>query len=294
MRFVVGYTSTPAGRDAVALGARLARVNKAKLDLVVVLGNADRVTLAPADKGYTRVLEQNAEEWLAEAAAQVPNSVAVRRHTVFAESFAEGLEQAAEDLGAAAIVIGAARGGILGRFTIGSTANTLLHSSTTPVALAPDGYRAIDPLSAIARVTCAIGNLDAADALIAAAVESARAAGVPLRFLSLAALDLPGSVPDAVLADVSAARFDPVIMAARDSLGVLADVSAVVASGHTAEQAVRSVTWDPAEIVFVGASRLAAAGRIFLGATAAKMLRELPTPMIVVPRDLDAEPKGSR
>ncbi|NQX29521.1 universal stress protein [Microbacteriaceae bacterium VKM Ac-2854] len=294
MRFVVGYTSTPSGRDAVALGARLARANRAKLDLVVVLGNAERVTLAPADAGYSRILEENADDWLAEAAAQVPTGVAVRRHTVYAESFAEGLTQAAGDLGAAAIVIGAARGGILGRFTIGSTANTLLHSSPTPVALAPDGYRAIDPTAALSRVTCAIGNLDAAQTLVSAAVELAGAAAVPLRFLSLAALDLPGTVAAPVLADVSAARFDPVILAARDGLGVAADVSAVVGSGSSVELAVRSVTWDPSEIVLVGASRLAAGGRLFLGATAAKMLRELPIPMIVVPRDPEDDTKGRR
>lgn len=294
MRFVVGYTSTPAGRDAVALGSRLARAHHAKLDLVVVLNSAQRVTLAPADAGYSRVLEEKAESWLTEAAELVPVGFAVRRHTVFAESFAEGLEQAAVDLGAAAIVIGAARGGILGRFTIGSTANTLLHSATTPVALAPDGYRAIDPTAPIARVTCAIGNLDAAEGLVSAAVDAAGAAEVPLRFLSLASIDLPGTVSAPVLADVSAVRFDPVMIAARDRLGVAADVSATVGSGQTVGHAVRSVSWDPSEIVFVGASRLAPGGRIFLGSTAAKMLRELPIPMIVVPRDPEDDAKERR
>jgi nucleotide-binding universal stress UspA family protein len=143
-------------------------------------------------------------------------------------------------------------------------------------------------------VTCAIGNLDAAEALVSAAVDLAGAAAVPLRLLSLAALDLPGAVAAPVLADVSAVRFDPVILAARDRLGVTADVSAVVGSGSNVELAVRSVTWDPGEIVFVGASRLAAGGRLFLGATAAKMLRELPIPMIVVPRDPEDDTKGRR
>jgi nucleotide-binding universal stress UspA family protein len=43
--------------------------------------------------------------------------------------------------------------------------------------------------------------------------------------------------------------------------------------------------WDPEEIVLVGSSRLAATGQLFLGTTAAKMLRELPVPMVVVPRE---------
>jgi nucleotide-binding universal stress UspA family protein len=36
--------------------------------------------------------------------------------------------------------------------------------------------------------------------------------------------------------------------------------------------------------VLVGSSRLATPKHLFLGSTAAKMLRELPVPMIVVPR----------
>ena len=41
---------------------------------------------------------------------------------------------------------------------------------------------------------------------------------------------------------------------------------------------------QPGELAVVGSSRLARKRRLFLGATAAKMLRELPVPMIVVPR----------
>ncbi|HWV50485.1 MAG TPA: universal stress protein, partial [Microbacterium sp.] len=42
--------------------------------------------------------------------------------------------------------------------------------------------------------------------------------------------------------------------------------------------------WLPGEVVLVGSSRLAQPRRLFLGSTAAKMLHELPVPMIVVPR----------
>ena len=57
----------------------------------------------------------------------------------------------------------------------------------------------------------------------------------------------------------------------------------IAATGTTIEEAVRALDWHDGELVLVGSSRLAAPRHLFLGSTAAKMLRELPVPMIVVP-----------
>ncbi|MDZ4046450.1 MAG: universal stress protein, partial [Rhodoglobus sp.] len=56
------------------------------------------------------------------------------------------------------------------------------------------------------------------------------------------------------------------------------------APGDSVEDAVAQLHWLPGEVVLVGSSRLAQPRRLFLGSTAAKMLHELPVPMIVVPR----------
>jgi transcriptional regulator with XRE-family HTH domain len=56
------------------------------------------------------------------------------------------------------------------------------------------------------------------------------------------------------------------------------------APGDSVEDAVAHLSWLPGEVVLVGSSRLAQPRRLFLGSTAAKMLHELPVPMIVVPR----------
>jgi len=48
MRYIVGYTDTPAGRDALALGIRIARTTGARLDIVLVLANEERPTITPA------------------------------------------------------------------------------------------------------------------------------------------------------------------------------------------------------------------------------------------------------
>lgn len=59
--------------------------------------------------------------------------------------------------------------------------------------------------------------------------------------------------------------------------------TAQVADGDSVESAVRTLEWHEGDIVLVGSSRLAQHHRLFLGSTAAKMLRVVPVPMVVVP-----------
>ena len=77
---------------------------------------------------------------------------------------------------------------------------------------------------------------------------------------------------------------DEVLLAARRELPDYLDATATAATGATVEEAVPRLDWHDGEVVLVGSSRLAAPRHLFLGSTAAKMLRELPVPMIVVPR----------
>lgn len=285
MRYIVGYTDTPAGHDALALGVRLARTNGATLALVLVLASEQRPTLVPADAGYENYLHDAAEGWLAAGVAEVPADVAAESHLVYAESLTEGLLRAADDLQAELIVIGAARGGLLGRFALGGAANDLVHSASVPVALAPDGCRSLEGSPPLSRITCAIGTRPGADELLAAGIRAARSGGIPLRLISLVALDLPldDGLASALRSAESHAR--EVLRQAEAHLPDDITVTTEVVIGEAIEKAVATVDWDPAEIVLVGSSRLAQPKRLFLGSTAAKMLRELPVPLVVVPRD---------
>ena len=62
-------------------------------------------------------------------------------------------------------------------------------------------------------------------------------------------------------------------------------VSATIVGGTTVEEAVNKLDWEDGDIIMVGSSRLSAPRRLFLGSTAAKMLRVLEVPIVVVPRD---------
>jgi len=286
-RIVVGYTANDSGADALALAARLARASDAVLDVVMVLPSETH-SIVPMDTGYERYLKGQSREWLAEASESLDDDddvdVAQSLHVRYAESFAEGLTAAAHEFGASLIVVGAARGGVLGRSRIGSVANELLHSSDVPVALAPAGSRGVAIGQGVSRVTAAIGTRPGADALLEAPVRLAGTTHAPLRLLSLVPSDLPAGIDEELAALTGSVHADEVLLAARRELPATLDATAVAAIGATIEEAVQRLDWHAGEIVLVGSSRLATPHHLFLGSTAAKMLRELPVPMIVVPR----------
>jgi nucleotide-binding universal stress UspA family protein len=287
-RIVVGYTANDSGADALALATRLARASEALLDVVMVLPSEAHSSTVPTDPGYERYLKEQSREWLAEASESLDDDgdedVAQLLHIRYAESFAEGLISAAHEFGANLIVVGAARGGLFGRSRIGSVANELLHSSDVPVALAPSGSREIPVPVGVTRVTAAIGTRPGADALLEASVALATAVHAPLRLVSLVSVDLPAGMDEGLAELTSTVHADEVLAAARRELPRTLDATATAATAGTVEEAVRAVDWHDGEVVLVASSRLARPHHLFLGSTAAKMLRELPVPMIVVPR----------
>ncbi len=284
IHIVAGYTATDAGADAVALASRLAANSGAILDIVVVLPDEHRNVLTPPDAGYERYVRTQAESWLADAAAKAAGGVAVRTHVRYAESFAEGLVTFADELGATHIVVGAANGGIRGRHRLGTVATELLHSSDVPVVLAPEGSRRLDPATGITRVTAAVGTRPGSDALLAESTALAAATGAELRLVSLVSVDLPATLDTGVIRVAGAAHADAVLAKALETLPEAIEAEVVVATGESIEDAVTQLSWEPGEIAVVGSSRLAQPRRLFLGSTAAKMLHELPVPMVVVPR----------
>lgn len=286
-RIVVGYTATKAGRDAIAFASRMATATGAELDIVLVLPAEGRSVITPPDASYDRYLRAQAGEWLAEASARVGEGVPHRTHTVYAESFGEGLLEVAHEVGASHIVVGAADGATRGRHRLGSTTSQLLHTADIPVVLVPRGARKTAPEVGISRITLALGLRAGAAQLVDEAIALATATGAPLRLLSLVTVDLPPTVDTGVIRLAGAAHADEVLAAVRASVPEDVETEAVAARGEDIEEAVRHIDWEPGEIVLVGSSRLAQPRRLFLGSTAAKMLHEITVPMIVVPRPIE-------
>ncbi|WNG83184.1 universal stress protein [Mycobacterium sp. ITM-2016-00316] len=291
MRLAVGYLATPGGADAVALGVRLARSLGAELDVCMVLPPDRGVPAMVPTGGYDELLAAQAGEWLNEALAGVPDDVVAHSHVSVSDSTADGLINEVKRLGARAVVVGGSGGGLAGSYSLGSVVNELLHSAHVPVAVAPKGTR-LSAVERVREVTCAIGERAGAGTLLNVAVRACKASDVPLRLVSLVALDpMFGSLRG----DADALRERAMNHARRaleetkESLPEGFSVTATVAEGASVEDAVSRLPWHDGDVIMVGSSRLAAPRRLFLGSTAAKMLRVLDVPMIVVPRTTDEE-----
>jgi nucleotide-binding universal stress UspA family protein len=255
------------------------------LDLCIVLpadrGGVARIAIGDFDGHLT----EQAQKWLDDAA--VPSDIVARSHASFTESFAQGLIQEIERLEADAVVVGGSGGGLAGPFSLGSVVNELLHSSPVPVVVAPRGARHTD-VDRVREVTCAIGERQGADRLLRTAVRFSKAAGTPLRLASLVALDpayghLRGDA-DAVR-QRALEHAQETLEAAKSALPEEIPVTSTIVDGPTVEDAVSKLDWRDGDLIMVGSSRLSAPKRLFLGSTAAKMLRVLDVPMMVVPRD---------
>jgi nucleotide-binding universal stress UspA family protein len=284
MRFVVGYLATSGGADALALAVRLARTIGAEVDACIVLPTDRSV---PVPGGYDELLAEQAEKWLAEAQSAVPDDVVVRGHVSFDDSFAEGLIREASRLEADTIVVGGSGGGLAGSYSLGSVVNELLHSAPVPVAVAPRGTRN-SKIERVREVTCAIGERQGADLLLDNAVRFSRAAGTPLRLVSLVALDPTfGSLrgDEEAVRERALAHARQTLETAKSGLPEGFPVASTIVDGPTVEEAVRKLEWHDGDLIMVGSSRLSVPKRLFLGSTAAKMLRVLEVPMMVVPRD---------
>lgn len=279
--YVVAYEATSQGRDALELGVAMARATSAELRICLVL---QRVTAAPAKihaaaSDFEVILADQANEWLTEAIGWVPADITATTHLLWADSTSEGLIRAAADLKSDRIMVGAARGGLFNRFTIGSVANALLHASPVPVALAPHGYRAPRQLT---RITCAIGTRPGWEALLDSLVAFTIALDVDLRFVTLVEVDATAGKQSPAAAG-STAHLDAVLAYYERHSHSHGIITTEVGTGKNVEEAVEALDWRADELAFVGSSRLAAPRTIFLGITAHRMLHALPVPLVVVP-----------
>ena len=145
---------------------------------------------ARVDAEYRAYLDEAAERVLDEARERLPADVTASFAVRHARSAPAGLMEAAEEHDADAIVVGSSSAGVFGHVSLGSVTDGLLHSSPTPVALAPRGFRC-SPGARVARVTAAFGGSGAAADLIVAAAGVAARVGASLRVASFAVRSRP-------------------------------------------------------------------------------------------------------
>jgi nucleotide-binding universal stress UspA family protein len=287
MRYIVGYGPQQRGVDAINLASTLARSSGASLDLVVVLpDDAPTFDMYSPDHAYNTELRKQGTEWLEDGLARVPADVRAEGHLVNAESVGEGLVEKAEGSGKGGetgmIVVGTSH-----HVRLGSIADALLHSASVPVALTPAEY---EPQETITRITCATGVREGHEVLVKFAIQAACEWKVPLRLMSLVAVGESGSEERRQeWTELAELHIATIAQKAAEQMPAECPLTTVVGQGDTLVEAVNALEFSPSELVMVGSSRLAQPRRLFIGRTATKLMRLLPVPMIVVPRDYDPD-----
>lgn len=285
MKLIVAYVATSGGADAVALGVRLARTLDADLDICVVMKREPADTVAPMEF-FDEELTAQANEWIADALTEVPDDVAATAHVAVHDSVAGGLIEECRRADAAGLIVGSSGGGLMGGLTLGSVVNELLHSAPVPVVLAPRGIRH-STVPRVSGITCAVGELPGARALLDTAARACARGGLPLRVVSLVAVDADRRRgTDVEVQERARAHALGAMKQVEAEVPETVSVTTAVGAGRTIEDAVNALDWHDGELILVGSSRLAAPQRLFLGSTAAKMMRVLAVPMVVVPKEL--------
>jgi nucleotide-binding universal stress UspA family protein len=294
MTFVVGYSPHKDDQGAIELACQLARSDKGSLYAVTVVPQGwPTVVAGDTDREFEQWATAEGEASAAESAralAAYPDVPSESGWTT-GRSVPQAILDTADRHQARLIVVGSGENVPSGQIAVTSKTDRLLHSSQLPVAIAPRGYRA-GPRARVARVTVAFRGDDATWSLLERVAEIAHRASATVRVVTFAIRGRHmiqagvGPAEDLVLerwreqADAEQAK-------AADRLrnvGFREDqIECVVAVGRSWGGAVDALEWDRGDLLVLGSSSTHRLAAVFLGSSAAKILRNSPVPVIVVP-----------
>jgi nucleotide-binding universal stress UspA family protein len=289
---VVGYLAGKSGRSTLYLAVEAARVLKTSLVVVTVVPKP-WMTPSPAriDAEYAAWADQLGADSQREAQRclnQIAEGLDVSYQKVANRTAGEGLLEAAEQLGADALVVGSSTHGALGQIVLGSTTDWLLHSSPVPVAISPRGYRG-SRSGTLARVTCAYSGTPESVRVVERVAAFAAQLDVAMRVVSFAIRGRTMFPPEIglhaedSLLETWAAQLREMLAKLKSDGIVGDDVALQVVTGHGWEEALDRSEWEEGELLVLGTSGRRSIRGVFLGSHGAKIIRHSPVPVLVLP-----------
>jgi nucleotide-binding universal stress UspA family protein len=291
--YVVGYGPHNNDRSAIELACQLARSERRPVHAVSVV---PRGWGTPAAGGTDREFEAWAQGEGEESAEQARADLAEHPTVdgtaswVSGRSVPQSLLDEVEQLDAWMLVVGSSDDAEPGRIRLSSKTDRLVHSASVPVAIAPRGYRTNSP---VVRVTVAFRDDDASWSLLTRVAEICTRASARLRVVTFFVTPQHRPVTSTVshaetqvidLWKVQAGTAQAEAKAHLSSAGVPDDsLEFLLAEGSDWATAVGSLDWAEGDILVVGSSATHPIARVFLGSSAAKIIRHAPVPVVVVP-----------
>jgi nucleotide-binding universal stress UspA family protein len=288
---VVGYLAGKVGLSGLYLAVHAARTLGTSLTVATIVPKPWLTpSLARVDAEFELWADQLAVDSVKEAQRclrKLADGMEVNYFHRAHRSVSGGLIEVVEEAGAEVLVLGSLPSGRRGQVVVGSTADWLLHSSPVPVAISPRGYRA--HTGRLARITCAYAATSESVAVVRRCIESAERFGVPVRVLTFAVRGKT-MYPSGVGLDAEDSILQAWASRAREMLedlktdGIVGkDVLLQVATGRSWAEALAAADWEDGEILALGTSPRGGMTRVFLGARSAKIVRNSPVPVLILP-----------
>ncbi len=291
MTVVVGYRADRVGLSGLHLAVRIARTLGTSLTVATIVPKPWLTpSLARVDAEYEDWADNLAAE-SAKEAARILRKLADGIEVIYVHrahrSVSGGLIEIVEETDAEILVLGSLPSGGRGQVVIGSTAEWLLHASPVPVAISPRGYRS--HTGRLTRVTCAYSATPDSIEVVRRCVQFGERFGVPVRVITFAVRGKTMYPPELGL-DVEDEILQAWASQARDILEDLRtqrivgdDVALQVVTGRSWKDALGKTDWEDGEILALGTRPRGDISRVFLGSRSAKIIRESPVPVLVLP-----------
>jgi len=288
---VVGYRAGKVGLSGLHLAVRAARTLGTSLTVATIVPKPWLTpSLARVDAEYEHWADHLAVDSAKEVARHLHNladgievTYVHRAH----RSVSGGLIEVVEEVNPEVLVLGSLPSGGRGQVVIGSTADWLLHASPVPVAISPREYRSYT--GKLTRLTCAYSATPDSIDVVRRCFEWAERFGVPVRVITFAVRGKTMYPPEVGL-DVEDSILDAWASHAREILEnlkteaiVSEDVVLQVVTGHSWKEALDKAEWQDGEILALGTRPRGDIRRVFLGSRSAKIIRESPVPVLVLP-----------
>lgn len=296
MSIVVGFGPDVRSTAGLRLAGQLTRALDDQLVLCCVVHNAfdtpGLLDSANVAAEWRADMEESAKEAVADALEVLPDGIDVETVVRSGRSVPQVLGDEGVRRGARLLVAGSATVGSLGRIALGSTTDRLVHSSEVPVALAPRGYQDDGD---VRRIVLAVEPSKGDVALAEPVADLAASLGVDVDVVTFLVRQRSASAVFAA-SPLYTAWKEEVTRAHREITEVMAARQVSVTSTRLAEAegfsaALRIPEWRPGDLLVVGSSHHGPVASVFLGSTAARILRHSPVPVIVLPR---ARGRGGR
>lgn len=291
MTIIAGFSASRQGPAPLNLAVQLARTTGDEIVAAAVLEASSRAKSHPLERRYLDAQADNALRSLTQVIDSLRPEIKVTPVVHRAKSVGSGLLEMVDKYNAQAVAVGSSSTGLLGRITLGSVTDRLVHTARVPVAIAPRGYPQIT--AAVDRLTIAYGGAADTTKPIQAAAEMAKSQNIGLRIASFTVrppLRFAGSIEgsaDDLVTDEWTRKTESGVRKQMNKVRAkidVPDVELVIGAGVDWSAAVNSVPWKYGDLLVLGSGAAGKRSQVFLGSAAAKILRFSPVPVMIVPR----------